>query len=177
MDRHRLLLLLGLICAAATGCASSSDPHDAWVTRCGGLSADREAVQRVQALADRVTARPVMIDVLDRPDLAAFSWPNGRIYLSRGLVEALDDELLTAAVAHEIGHLLNHGASKRPAALRGTPTALAAEIAADRAGMQLLVRRGHRRDAMQRMLSHVVAQPNLPDHVKAQLRHRIAALD
>lgn len=176
MCRLRLLFLLGLTCAAASGCASSPDPHSAWVERCGGLSADREAIRRVQALADGVAARPVTIDVLDRPDLTAFSWPNGRVYVSRGLVEALDDELLTAAVAHEIGHLLHHGASQRPAALRGTP-ALAVETAADRVGIQLLVRAGHRGDAMQRMLSRVLEQPNLPDHVKSELRHRIATLD
>ena len=131
----------------------------------------------MQALVDRVAARPVTIDVLNRPDLTAFSWPNGHVYVSRGLVDALDDELLTAALAHEIGHLLSHGAPERPAALRGTPSALAIETGADRAGMQLLVRRGHRGDAMQRMLSRVLKQPNLPDHVKVRLRHRIAALD
>ena len=118
-----------------------------------------------------------MIDVLDRPDFTAFSWPNGRVYVSRGLVDALDDELLTAAIAHELGHLLNHGAAERPAALRGAPTALAVETAADRAGMQLLVRGGHRGDVMRRMLSRVLEQPNLSDRVKAQLRHRVAALD
>jgi predicted Zn-dependent protease len=177
MGRLCLHLLLFLACATASGCTSSPDPQRAWVTRCGGLFNDHESVERVRALAARVATRPVTVNVLDRSDLTAFSWPDGQVYVSRALVEALDDELLTAALAHEIGHLLNHGMSERPTALRGAPAALAVETAADRAGIELLIRAGERPDAMRRMLGRVLKQPNLPAHVAAQLHQRIATLN
>jgi beta-barrel assembly-enhancing protease len=49
---------------------------------------------------------PVIIKVIDRSDVNAFTLPGGYLYLYRGLIEATDNEAeLAAVIAHELAHL------------------------------------------------------------------------
>jgi predicted Zn-dependent protease len=85
------------------------------------------------------------VHVLEDESLVAFSFPDGSIYASRGLVNRLSDDELAAALAHEIGHLLHDGIIEAPAALRGMsgPSKKAdIETAADLLGREVLLSAG-----------------------------------
>ena len=62
-------------------------------------------------LADH-TANPGanwVFGVLDTPDLAAYSGPNGYIMITRGAIAAMQDEAeLAGVLAHEMSHVSNH---------------------------------------------------------------------
>ncbi len=48
----------------------------------------------------------VMIKVIDSSDMNAFTLPGGYLYLSRGLIEAADNEAeLAGVIAHEVAHI------------------------------------------------------------------------
>ena len=55
--------------------------------------------------------------VVDSPDVNAFSLPDGRVYLARGILPYLNSEAeLAAVIAHEIGHVVaRHGLQRRDA--------------------------------------------------------------
>ncbi len=91
--------------------------------------------------------------VLRSETLNAYSLP-GTVYVTRGLLQRLDrDELLAAAVAHEIAHL-ERDDSLRP--LRGdAESELQREIAADRRAVELLSRAGMRTGAMDELLGAI----------------------
>src|SRR5437899_1996032 len=104
----------------AWGCASNS--HDTWVSTHGGTLADarQRRVERVsQPFLGRVIHGSVRFRVLNYDTACAFGWPDGRIYLTRSLVDLLDDQELAAAIAHELGHLVVDGHLHGAAALRG----------------------------------------------------------
>ncbi len=92
-----------------------------------------------------------------RRGLAAFAWPDGSVLVTRDLVDLLDDEQLAAAIAHEIGHLLDDGHLAAPAALADAPADDEPERRADRTGCRLLAEAGRSPDAMPRMLVAVNA--------------------
>lgn len=69
--------------------------------------------------------------VVDSPDVNAFSLPDGRVYLSRGILPYLNSEAeLAAVIAHEIGHVVaRHGLQRRDApAAAGLGSVLAPEV-------------------------------------------------
>ncbi len=98
--------------------------------------------------------------VAARDEPGAWAWPDGRIEVSRTLVDRLDDQELAAALAHELGHLLDGGH------LPAMPHALAGggdiERRADRVGCGVLLRHGVPGDAMPRMLAKVAAATRDP---------------
>ena len=56
--------------------------------------------------------------VLDSPDLNAFALPGGYVYVTRGLLDKLDESELAALLAHELGHLsLKHPVKKMQSTL------------------------------------------------------------
>lgn len=70
----------------------------------------------------RVSDRPNLeyrFTVLDTPIINAFAAPGGFIYVTTGLIGAMDDEAMFAGVVgHEIGHVAaRHGAKKMQAAI------------------------------------------------------------
>lgn len=117
---HLLLVLAALAGCSATrhlapdpGALAATDADAARITR----------VQRIGRDLALATAAPERFDLglSARDGLGAWSWPDGRIRVSRALVDALDDDELRAAVAHEVGHLLDAGAAvEAGAALAGT---------------------------------------------------------
>lgn len=161
------------------GCAAAPGPVDAWVDRQGGLSAGAELQQRVDAIARRVSS-DVRVAVLNSADLAAYGWPDGRVFVTRGLVAAASDDELAAAIAHELGHLLADGHVDPPAALKGRAARSAheAEANADRIACELLTAGGADPGAMRRLLTKLAAAtPGASTRLQATLRQRISYLE
>ena len=176
MGRLRILLLLMI--APAVGCSSRTD-IERWVVAQGGTVCDQR-LERVRTLAAPLCEShhsvKLKVAVLDRDDLSAFSWPGGEMFLSRGLIDSLDDAALSAAIAHEIAHVVHHKHANEVTGLRGNESRLAEEIQADRLGVQLLQAARIPGDAMAKMLERVLRDGDLPPQVQADLRHRAALL-
>jgi predicted Zn-dependent protease len=136
-------------------------------------TADEPRLERVQRLGASLVPDGATIDfgLSSRRGLAAFAWPDGSVLVTRDLVDLLDDDQLAAALAHEIGHLIDGGhLAKTPAALAGRPADDEPERRADRTGCALLAAHGRSPAAMPGMLATLDAA--LGNHV---LAGRIAA--
>ena len=140
-------IVLVVVVAASLGCASSSTPQapGSWIDAKGGV-ATQDRCERAEALLAQLQphrpddAAPLRISVLATEDVTAFAWPNGAIFLTRGLMDRLDDDELLAAIAHELGHV------------DGTRRGQANEAEADRRGIALLEAAGIPGTTMRRML-------------------------
>jgi Zn-dependent protease with chaperone function len=142
------LLLLGAVGAGCRGPAPRSEVAE-------GLAGARLA--RVERLGEALLP-DARIDwgVSPRTTVGAWAWPDGRVRVSRALVDLLDDDELAAALAHELGHLLDRGdLPAPPAALLGGAEGDDPEMRADRIGCRLLAACGRDPDAMARMLAKV----------------------
>src|SRR4051794_22688073 len=105
----------GLLMAAVTltgiGCsaAAPTGPSQAWITRNGGVLCDASRQERASLAArplfEHVGAK-LAIRVLNTDRAIAFSWPSGDVFVSQRLMDCLSDEELSAAIAHEMAHLL-----------------------------------------------------------------------
>ncbi|HET9068621.1 MAG TPA: M48 family metalloprotease [Amaricoccus sp.] len=92
--------------------------------------------------------------VLDTPETNAFALPGGRIFVTRGMLALVGDEAeLAAVLGHEIGHALA-GDGRVPGSDRARR---AAEVAADRTGLTLLVRAGYDPGAQADVLATLLA--------------------
>lgn len=169
MERWVTINLIVLFMGWTGGCAT----RDEWVGRCGGLAggAVEERARRVAApLVAACGEGRIALRVLDSDAVTAYAWPGGEIYLTRGLLERMDDAEVAAAVAHEIGHLLNDGHLNRPVGLKGCDAAEDEEAAADRTGVELLNRCGIEGAAMRRMLGIVASHSTSPCRADVQKR-------
>lgn len=177
----RAWILLPVL-TALVGCSATVRPRAEALAPAG----DGARIARVERLGRdlaHATASPDRIDVglSTRDEVGAWSWPDGRIRLSRALVDLLDDAELAAALAHEIGHLLDAGhVAGQAAALAGGGRRDGAgiETRADGAACRLLRARGEPA-ALPRMLrtvaAHVVPGDGAPD--PAALRARADAAE
>ena len=133
-----------------------------------------------QAIAEKLGAgrlnRPVHIRISPSTEVGAYAWPGGQIVLTRGLVELLDENELAAAIAHELGHLVEAAPVPPPAALRGHSHGPDVESRADAAGCSLLASAGYPPDAMARMLSKVARTHGMTAACRARLEKRVALL-
>lgn len=132
---------LALLLALA-GCTSIPDfkqvslplPSEATLDAGHAKAADRESARilasyggvyenpKLQAIIERTVARLVaaserpelsyQITVLNSPAINAYALPNGRIYVTRGLMALANDEAeLASVLSHEMGHVIaRHGA-------------------------------------------------------------------
>jgi Zn-dependent protease with chaperone function len=186
--RRFFLVLLPFAVIGMLGCASGSADHGRpgaqWVARHGGVCPPG-AQGRPQAALQRLVGtrgeRELRIGVLDCDAVAAYAWPDGSIFVSRALVELLDDDELTAAIAHEVGHLTSDGHVRSAVSLSGSSHRVKrwddVELRADAAGVDLLRRSGLPPQAMNRMLAKVRDSGHLsPARAQALLR-RIDKLD
>lgn len=170
------LLLMGLVALVSAGCGTTGE--SAWVQRQGGIT--RAAWQaRAEAALFRLTlpqqAR-VRVQVLDSNSVGAFAWPDGDVFVTRGLVDLLNEPELTAALAHEMGHLLDGGFAHALVSLHGCSSDPDAEIRADAIGMRLLQQNGLPPGAMSSMLAKVSASAAMPPSRRAEMRRRLAAV-
>ncbi len=127
------------------GCQSAplSRSVNVWVARQGGVVPGSQQA-RAETVAHPLFAccqgRTVTIQVLNSNAVGAFSWRNGRVYVTRGLMDRLSDHELAAVIAHELGHLLNDGQLQTVASLSGCYADPDREVRADAAGLALLAR-------------------------------------
>lgn len=184
----RAWILLPVLTALA-GCAAARTPlTDAMAAAAPDAETARALrVQRLGRDLARATTAPEGIDVglSSRDALGAWSWPDGRIRVSRTLADLLDDDELRAALAHEIGHLLDAGhvageaAALAGAASGGRHETSGVESRADARACALLRARGAPIDALPRML-RTVARSLTPDDDgpdPAALRARASAAE
>lgn len=156
-----IALLSAASCAAARrGPAPFSEP--------GRLA----RLERLESSVPSPDCREIRVGLAARREVGAWSWPDGRIKLSRALVDMLDDQELAAVIAHELGHLYDGGhLSGAPAALRGDAAAIDPETRADRIGCAVLAQAGLSPESMVRMLTKVAASTKDGE----SLRERAAA--
>jgi Zn-dependent protease with chaperone function len=171
-------VILHLVSAAVgvslLGCAAQP-PRAAWTHRHGGLL-HGERHERLLRVAERVTADLSLscrFHILNTSQLCAYAWPDRAVYVSRGLIDALDDEELAAAIAHELGHLLDGGHVAPPAGLRGDRfSGDDPEMRADAIAAVLLNRVGVPPDAVARMLEKVAASEDVLAETRAKMTTR-----
>ena len=79
-----------------------------------GLYNNASQQQRVQRIGNRLARRAkyqegvvYAFQVLNMPEVNAFSLPDGHVYITRGLLDMVqrDDQLVAAVIGHEIGHI------------------------------------------------------------------------
>ncbi len=172
--------LLVLFFAVTTGCTTYPPSQASWVRRYGGMCAADHRRPRLDALCDRLLQghphRSISVSVLASAKLGAFGWPDGRLYVTRGLVDALDDDMLAASVAHELGHLILGGHLPSPVSLSGSPEDADEEMRADAVGVALLEDRGFDPGSMARMLAQLRAATASNPLIHHRLGERIDAL-
>jgi predicted Zn-dependent protease len=159
------------------GGAARQDPVARWINDHGG-EMDGDRAQRLAVVCQSLRPavdRPISVHVLNMDSACAFSWPDGRIYVSRGLIDCVDDSELAAALAHEMGHLLADGKMKSVVALGGCYGSgnMDCESRADDIGVQLLAARGIRRDAMASLLTKVAASPGVSPVTRQSIQNRV----
>jgi Zn-dependent protease with chaperone function len=154
------------------GCAARPR-HSAEATR---LSPE-DCQTRLSSVAKRFEPHVVIgscrYQVSDSPNPGAFAWPDGRILVTRGLIDLLNDDELAAAVAHEIGHLLADGHVAGRFSLHGATGAPNVEARADTLGCQLLAEAGIAPASMAGMLEKLARAPGLTHGQRAAVRKRI----
>ena len=121
--------------------------------RFGGVLRSADAEQRMVRVGRRLSsgtmgsAGAYHYALLDSERINAVSLPGGYIYLTSGLYEQLaSDDLLAAALAHELAHLAAGDHDKDPP--RSLDGALAKEISADSYAADLVEQAGFDRTAL-----------------------------
>jgi Zn-dependent protease with chaperone function len=178
MSRVCLLLVLSLTTwSADLGCAAQGGARtvpESWIAANGGRSSDVAAACRLNRLCASLRPASLMTPhVLDSPEPAAYSWGNGEVFVTEGLLGLLDDAELAAAVAHEAGHLEGHARRAGVVSLQGHREGLSAEIEADEVGVGLLRDAGMAPQAMATMLTKVRRAANVRPVCLEDLDRRI----
>ena len=147
------LAILGL--CLGFGC-SPAPTQSAWVRANGGLAGQPHLAKAQSALALLgAQTQSVHVSVINSDAAGAYAWPGGDVFVTRGLVDLLDQQELAAALAHEMGHLIADHTANPPSSLHGVSTGTAAEITADAIALKLLQNQGITRDVMLSMLRKV----------------------
>jgi Zn-dependent protease with chaperone function len=120
--------------------------------------------------------RKISIQVLATDAVCAFSWRDGHVFITRGLMDRLNDQELAAVIAHELGHLLSDGQLQTVASLRGCCVDSDREVRADAAGLALLRAQGISARPMISMLKKVETYGALPPNCRLAMDRRIALL-
>jgi Zn-dependent protease with chaperone function len=178
MHSARIVLLL-VVAYAAVGCAQQErrSPSRCWVACNGGRSADVSLAARVERVCACLRpSRHVKTYVLASPQPAAYSWRNGDLFVTEGLLQLLDDDELAAALAHEIGHLQRPVRTAEVVGLQGKEDGLRVEVDADRIGVRLLRRIGIAPATMAAMLDKVKEAAILDENYRNDLSVRIERL-
>ena len=116
-----------------------------WVLQRGGVIRGSQQL-RAQLLCDRLCRgwihNSIHVRIVNSSLLGAWTWPDRDIYITRGLALHLTDDELAAAIAHEMGHLINSNAVQCPYALGRNGEKLGIEAGADLTGSRVLAAHG-----------------------------------
>jgi predicted Zn-dependent protease len=103
-----------------TGMSAAEREHQRILASYGGVYEDRKLNDEITALVARLVAsseRPDLkydVIILNSPAINAFALPNGRLYVTRGLIALANDKSeLAAVLAHEMGHVIARHAQIR----------------------------------------------------------------
>jgi predicted Zn-dependent protease len=172
---------------------------DRWTVEQGGLvqgAYEIRALRVAEPLIASCTGVEICVAVVQTERIGAFSWPNGHIFITSGLMDRLDNAELACAFAHEMGHLINGGklsildknsnAVPAPEPLEARQPGAAqtlvgardpdVEAHADAAGLRLLKANGIPPQAMVRMLEIVETSAGLSPAGKLAIEHRVHLL-
>jgi Zn-dependent protease with chaperone function len=170
-------IVLVVVLLAAAGCDNSGAKR-AWLLGQGGESDVRR--QRAALVGARVrdwgVTAPVTYHVLASDDVRAYSWPDGSIYLTRGLMDLLSDDELAATIAHELAHQSKRNGAFAMVGLQGCDKDLGIELRADALGVQILEANGIPRAAMAAMLQKVHDSAHIPNACRIGMEKRITVL-
>ncbi|MGE5611038.1 MAG: M48 family metalloprotease [Bacillota bacterium] len=179
-----LRILPILLLVACAGCVTPGNTHstwNAWAQHQGGLLHDQRETRAITALA-KLRAGSIRgnltIHVLDSNTPTAYAWPSGDIFVTRALLDVLpSDDELTAAIAHEVGHLVADGHCRTIMTLGGSKrSGQDAEARADDLARHLLQTAGLPSDSLLHALQKVQASPRLSASCRCGLQHRIERL-
>ena len=142
---------------------------------------DCQRQQRVEAVGSIVVPShlrgAVALHVLDSETVSAFSWPDGRVFVTQGLMDRCTDGELAAAIAHELGHVLGDGHVPAVAGLRGCDRDLDEEQRADHVGTELLLAGGLPPAEMAAILRIVMESGELGPGCRQSLARRIRLIE
>ena len=178
--RYLLPAVLGLVVGG--GCATPAAKIESWARAQGGISTEPDRQARVERVATwfapEFQRARIRIRVLAANTVAAYGWRGGELFVTRGLVDLVDDKELAAALAHEMGHLLADERERAVAGLSGgdVDSDLGVEARADRIGVDLLRRHHLPPQAMPRMLIKVEQATGLDQSCPDALRRRVEML-
>lgn len=121
-----LVLAVGLAaCAGPDGRGAPGEVRAAPATEAAPVYV-RGVLDRLAGASDE--QRAWRIAILNIPDVNAFALPDGRVFVTRGLLALLDNEAqLAAVVGHEMGHVIARHAEQRRA-LRQRNLAAAVQV-------------------------------------------------
>jgi len=126
-------------------------------------------------LPAQVNDHPIQLHVLQNEGVVAYSWPSGDVFLSAGLVNIATDDEIAAAIAHELGHLLNDAPGRDALSLRGGGCSLEIEANADVTGAELLAKTRHSATSLETLLLKVRAASNSVE-CRSEISERIKRL-
>jgi Zn-dependent protease with chaperone function len=158
MPRRLHRALLAIAAAFAIGLpqsvASAAD-----VAAPSSAPSRQERVERLGRMVapPECSARKLTFRISRRDGLGAWAWESGKIEITPDLVDALDDNELAAALAHEAAHLMTDGVGTKQRAALAESDDETIERAADRLGCSILAEAGVPPEAMVRMLGKVAA--------------------
>lgn len=112
--------------------------------------------------------------ILNDDRLGAYAWPRRHVFVTRGMALQLPHDELAAALAHEIGHLIDDGHITRPQSLTGAAggDSRDAEARADAIACELLASAGVEPGAMTRLLARMHTDATLSPRVQAHVAWR-----
>lgn len=166
-----------LLTLFTVGCGNAASEL-AWVRSQGGVVGDSRLnrAQAACALLGSSTDRTLQVHVLDSASVGAYGWPNGNLFVTRGLVDMLTDDELAATIADELGHLLNDGHLHTVVSLRGCCVNADNEARADSIGVRLLAEHGIGCEAMTSMLIKVRSSAAVSPLCQRRIGQRIELL-
>jgi predicted Zn-dependent protease len=161
----------------STGCSTSPGYQASWMSRQGGILLEPLRQERVNGIARRLVIShpelPTTVRILNSKAVCAYGFADGTLFVTRGLVDRADDEVIAAALAHELGHLLGDGHVRQVVSIKGCNDDLGAEGRADAYGIELLRAENLPPDSMVRMLSIVRDSNSLPPSCIQAMDQRI----
>jgi Zn-dependent protease with chaperone function len=162
------------------GCVTAPVSPPMWIADHGGVLPPDARQARVDAVSRPLiaacTGRTITVQVLANDAVTAYSLWDGHVFVTRGLVDHLDDAELQAAVAHELGHLVSDRHVQSVASLRGCCVDPDREVRADAVGAELLRNQGFSPGSMVNMLRKVEKFGSLPPQCVVAVERRIAML-